>query len=123
MRSMVICATGLSKRCWLVRSEVAAFGVGRCVVGVSGALFVFMWRGAAEPNLFDIPLSFRVLFIAIIGGSIVTANWFLLLTSLFPFAFLVVRTRIEEEKLVERFGDEYRDYIARTGRFWPRLSR
>ena len=27
-----------------------------------------MWRGAAEPNLFDIPLSFRVLFIAIIGG-------------------------------------------------------
>ncbi|MCA0434865.1 MAG: branched-chain amino acid ABC transporter permease, partial [Proteobacteria bacterium] len=31
-------------------------------------LFVFLWRGAAEPNLFDIPLSFRVLFIAIIGG-------------------------------------------------------
>ena len=38
------------------------------MVGVSGALFVFLWRGAAEPNLFDIPLSFRVLFIAIIGG-------------------------------------------------------
>jgi branched-chain amino acid transport system permease protein len=29
---------------------------------------VFLWRGAAEANLFDIPLSFRVLFIAIIGG-------------------------------------------------------
>ena len=27
-----------------------------------------MWRGAAEPNLFDVPLSFRILFIAIIGG-------------------------------------------------------
>jgi branched-chain amino acid transport system permease protein len=27
-----------------------------------------MWKGAAEPNLFDIPLSFQVLFIAIIGG-------------------------------------------------------
>jgi branched-chain amino acid transport system permease protein len=38
------------------------------IVGVSGALFVFLWRGAAEPNLFDIPLSFRVLFIVIIGG-------------------------------------------------------
>ena len=37
-------------------------------LGIAGALFVFLWRGAAEPNLFDIPLSFRVLFIAIIGG-------------------------------------------------------
>ena len=60
-------------------------------------------------------------FIAIIGGSIVTANWYLFLTSLLPFAFLVARTRIEEEKLVERFGDEYRDYMKKTGRFWPRL--
>ena len=38
------------------------------IVGVAGAMFVFLWRGAAEPNLFDIDLSFRVLFIAIIGG-------------------------------------------------------
>ena len=60
--------------------------------------------------------------IAVIGGSIVTANWYLFLTSLLPFVFLVVRTRIEEEKLVERFGDEYREYISRTGRFWPRLG-
>ncbi len=36
--------------------------------GVAGALFVFLWRGAAEPNLFDITLSFQILFIAIIGG-------------------------------------------------------
>lgn len=60
-------------------------------------------------------------FIAIIGGSIVTANWYLFLTSPLPFAFLVARTRIEEEKLVERFGYEYQDYMERTGRFWPRL--
>ncbi len=59
--------------------------------------------------------------IAVIGGGIVTANWYLFVTSLLPFAFLVARTRIEEEKLVERFGDEYRDYMAKTGRFWPRL--
>jgi protein-S-isoprenylcysteine O-methyltransferase Ste14 len=60
--------------------------------------------------------------IAVIGGSIVTANWYLFLTSLLPFALLVARTRIEEEKLVERFGDEYREYMSRTGRFWPRLN-
>ncbi|WP_116133343.1 branched-chain amino acid ABC transporter permease [Tropicimonas sp. IMCC34043] len=52
----------------LMRSKLTAFAISSYIVGVSGALFVFMWRGAAEPNLFDIPLSFRVLFIAIIGG-------------------------------------------------------
>jgi len=52
----------------LLKAKLSAFAVSSYVVGVSGALFVFLWRGAAEPNLFDIPLSFRVLFIAIIGG-------------------------------------------------------
>lgn len=52
----------------LMKSKLTAFAVSSYVVGVAGALFVFMWRGAAEPNLFDIPLSFRILFIAIIGG-------------------------------------------------------
>ncbi|WP_121067303.1 branched-chain amino acid ABC transporter permease [Chachezhania antarctica] len=52
----------------LMRSKLSAFAVSSYIVGVAGALFVFMWRGAAEPNLFDIPLSFTILFIAIIGG-------------------------------------------------------
>lgn len=52
----------------LMKAKLSAFAISSYVVGVSGALFVFLWRGAAEPNLFDIPLSFRVLFIAIIGG-------------------------------------------------------
>ena len=60
-------------------------------------------------------------FMAIVGGSIVAANWFLLLAGMIPFGFLVARTRIEEEKLIERFGDEYRSYTTRTGRFLPRL--
>ncbi|MEM0936893.1 MAG: branched-chain amino acid ABC transporter permease [Pseudomonadota bacterium] len=52
----------------LLRVKLLAFAVSSYIVGVAGALFVFMWRGAAEPNLFDIPLSFQILFIAIIGG-------------------------------------------------------
>jgi len=52
----------------LLKAKLMAFAVSSYIVGVAGALFVFMWRGAAEPNLFDIELSFRVLFIAIIGG-------------------------------------------------------
>ncbi|MDN2565128.1 branched-chain amino acid ABC transporter permease [Aquibium sp. A9E412] len=52
----------------LMKAKLLAFFVSSYIVGVAGALFVFLWRGAAEANLFDIPLSFRVLFIAIIGG-------------------------------------------------------
>ncbi len=52
----------------LLKSKLLAFAVSSYVVGVAGALYVFLWKGAAEPNVFDIPLSFQVLFIAIIGG-------------------------------------------------------
>ena len=34
---------------------------------------------------------------------------------------IVMRTRKEEENLVAQFGDGYRDYMKRTGRFLPRL--
>jgi protein-S-isoprenylcysteine O-methyltransferase Ste14 len=57
----------------------------------------------------------------IMGTSLVAANWFLLLTGAVLFALLVVRTRTEEELLIERFGDAYRNYMGRTGRFLPRI--
>jgi protein-S-isoprenylcysteine O-methyltransferase Ste14 len=34
---------------------------------------------------------------------------------------IVVRTSIEEQVLIQRFGDEYLKYMRRTGRFLPRL--
>ena len=52
----------------LLKSKLTAFAVSSYIVGVAGALYVFMWKGAAEPNVFYIQLSFQVLFIAIIGG-------------------------------------------------------
>jgi branched-chain amino acid transport system permease protein len=52
----------------LMKAKLSAFFVSSYIVGIAGALFVFLWRGAAEADLFDIQLSFRVLFIAIIGG-------------------------------------------------------
>ena len=39
---------------------------------------------------------------------------------LFVIAF---RVRHEEQVLLEHFGDEYRQYMARTERFWPRSVR
>ena len=53
--------------------------------------------------------------------SLVAANWFVGLGSLSALAMLLVRLPKEEAKLIERFGDEYRVYMERTGRFLPRL--
>jgi protein-S-isoprenylcysteine O-methyltransferase Ste14 len=57
----------------------------------------------------------------ILAISLMAANWFLLLTSCVFLGLMVVRTRTEEEKLVARFGDAYRGYMERTGRFLPRI--
>jgi protein-S-isoprenylcysteine O-methyltransferase Ste14 len=37
------------------------------------------------------------------------------------FIAMASRTPKEEANLIEKFGDEYRDYMKRTGRFLPRL--
>jgi len=36
------------------------------------------------------------------------------------FALFAIRTRTEEKYLIERFGDRYRDYMKRVGRFFPK---
>lgn len=53
--------------------------------------------------------------------ALVSASWFLLVVSTLSFVMVALRTPIEEEKLIQRFGDEYREYMKRTGRFLPRL--
>jgi protein-S-isoprenylcysteine O-methyltransferase Ste14 len=54
--------------------------------------------------------------------SLIAANWFLLITGIAVFSLLVVRTRVEEANLVARFGNRYRTYMERTGRFLPRIG-
>ncbi len=56
-----------------------------------------------------------------IGFSLVSANWFVGLMSILSFVVVVARTPIEEAKLMERFGEQYREYRRRTGRFLPNL--
>jgi protein-S-isoprenylcysteine O-methyltransferase Ste14 len=58
----------------------------------------------------------------LLGLSLFTANWFLSTTSVLIVALLVIRTPTEEAKLLARFGEDYRAYVARTGRFVPRFS-
>lgn len=54
------------------------------------------------------------------GLGLLAASWFLIVAA--GIAFLLVRWRLprEEAELEARFGDEYREYVRRTGRFLPR---
>ena len=53
--------------------------------------------------------------------SLMMANWFVLASGILTFALLAIRSRTEEEKLLERFGEPYREYRASTGSFLPRM--
>jgi len=59
--------------------------------------------------------------LAIVGNSLVAANWYLFVVGCLALLLLVIRTRKEEQNLIARFGDDYRNYMQRTGRFVPRL--
>jgi len=58
--------------------------------------------------------------VTFLANALAAANWFILLTGGLAVVLMVVRTRIEEEKLLERFGGSYQAYLRRTGRFLPR---
>jgi protein-S-isoprenylcysteine O-methyltransferase Ste14 len=57
-----------------------------------------------------------------LANALAAANWFILVTGSGVVLLLVVRTRREEERLLLRFGEPYRAYVERTGRFMPRLG-
>jgi protein-S-isoprenylcysteine O-methyltransferase Ste14 len=52
--------------------------------------------------------------------TLMAANWFFLLGACVFMMLIVIRTRIEEDFLLARFGDSYRAYRSQTGRFLPR---
>jgi protein-S-isoprenylcysteine O-methyltransferase Ste14 len=56
------------------------------------------------------------------ANALAAANWFLFVGGAIALALIVLRTRREEDRLVARFGDSYRDYMNRTGRFLPKLG-
>jgi len=60
--------------------------------------------------------------LCVLANSLVAANWFLFLSGSLLFVLIIIRTRTEEEKLLARFGDSYRAYMDRTGRFLPRIE-
>jgi protein-S-isoprenylcysteine O-methyltransferase Ste14 len=61
--------------------------------------------------------------LAIIANTLITANAFLAIVGIATFFVMVRRTSIEEQKLIERFDQDYLDYMRQTGRFLPRIRR
>ncbi|HEX2995104.1 MAG TPA: isoprenylcysteine carboxylmethyltransferase family protein [Anaerolineales bacterium] len=55
-----------------------------------------------------------------IGFLLLSVNWFIGLTGIAAFIWaIVVRTPKEEQMMIDRFGEEYIDYMKRTGRYLP----
>ena len=57
-----------------------------------------------------------------IAFGMMADNWFIALLGVLTFILMAIRTPKEEANLIEKFGDEYRAYMKRTGRFFPKLG-
>ena len=56
-----------------------------------------------------------------IAFGMMADNWFIALLGILAFVAMAIRTPKEEANLIEKFGDEYREYMKRTGRFLPKF--
>jgi protein-S-isoprenylcysteine O-methyltransferase Ste14 len=59
--------------------------------------------------------------LAFLALGIIADSWFIVSLAILAFILLAKRTPSEEAHLVEKFGDEYREYMKQTGRYLPRL--
>ncbi len=57
-----------------------------------------------------------------ISFGMMADNWFIAALGILAFIAMAKRTPQEEVNLIEKFGDEYREYMKHTGRFFPKLG-
>ncbi|MBN2116611.1 MAG: isoprenylcysteine carboxylmethyltransferase family protein [Anaerolineales bacterium] len=55
-----------------------------------------------------------------VAFGMIADNWFIALLGALTFVIMAIRTPKEEANLIEKFGDEYREYMKHTGRFFPK---
>lgn len=53
--------------------------------------------------------------------ALLTANWIFVVLAVLSIAGTLARVPKEEQMMLEAFGDQYKTYMLRTGRFFPRL--
>jgi branched-chain amino acid transport system permease protein len=66
VRDMDVAAEVIGIR--LMHTKLQAFAISSFYCGVAGALYAYMYLGTVEPEGFNLDLSFRILFMIIIGG-------------------------------------------------------
>jgi protein-S-isoprenylcysteine O-methyltransferase Ste14 len=57
-----------------------------------------------------------------ISFGMMADNWFIAALGVLAFIAMAIRTPKEEANLIEKFGDDYREYMKHTGRYFPRLG-
>jgi|SoiMethySBSTD1v2_1073268.scaffolds.fasta_scaffold340660_2 protein-S-isoprenylcysteine O-methyltransferase Ste14 len=57
-----------------------------------------------------------------VGLGLMADNWFIAALGILAFIAMAIRTPKEEANLIEKFGDEYREYMKHTGRFLPKVG-
>ena len=85
-------------------AKLSAFAVSSFIIGVAGALWAFFYLGAWEPSAFSVELSFKLLFMVIIGGlGSIMGSFFgaafivvlpIVLSQVLPFLASLVGTQI-----------------------------
>jgi len=58
-----------------------------------------------------------------VSSGIISDNWFIIVMGIITFVLMAIRTPAEEANLVEKFGEEYLEYMKTTGRFFPNICR
>lgn len=58
-----------------------------------------------------------------IAFGMMADNWFIAALGVLAFVAMAIRTPKEENNLIEKFGDQYREYMKHTGRFLPKLTK
>jgi protein-S-isoprenylcysteine O-methyltransferase Ste14 len=56
-----------------------------------------------------------------ISFGLIADNWFIIFMGVLTFIVMAIRTPKEEANLIAKFGDEYREYMKRTGKFLPKF--
>jgi protein-S-isoprenylcysteine O-methyltransferase Ste14 len=57
----------------------------------------------------------------IMSFGMMADNWFIAMFGILAFILMAIRTPKEEANLIEKFGEEYSEYMKRTGRFLPKV--
>lgn len=56
-----------------------------------------------------------------VAFGLMADNWFIAALGILTFILMAIRLPKEEANLIEKFGEEYREYMKHTGAFLPKL--